>query len=84
MPQQSRAQRRRQPVRSAQSAARQQQSEVRQQQSVVRQQQPRRAVRAVEPVDYSKDYAAVRHDLRRIALWSVLLFVGMVALYFVL
>jgi hypothetical protein len=77
MPQQSRAQRRRQPVRSAQSAARQQQS-------VVRQQQPRRAVRAVEPVDYSKDYASVRHDLRRIAIWALLLFVGMVALYFVL
>lgn len=69
MPQQSRAQRRRQPVRSAQSVARQ---------------QPRRPARVIEPVDYSKDYAAVRRDLQRIALWGVLLFVGMTALYFVL
>ena len=69
MPQQSRAQRRRQPVRSAQSVARQ---------------QPRRVVRTVEPIDYSRDYASVRHDLRRIALWAALLFLGMAALYFVL
>ncbi|MBC8076872.1 MAG: hypothetical protein H7Y32_12410 [Chloroflexales bacterium] len=71
MPQQSRAQRRRQPVRSAQSVARQQP-------------QQRRLVRAVEPIDYSRDYEAVRHDLRRIALWAALLFVAMAALYFVL
>lgn len=71
MPQQSRAQRRRQPVRSAQSVARQQP-------------QQRRQVRAVEPIDYSRDYASVRHDLRRIALWATLLFVAMAALYFVL
>jgi len=35
---------------------------------------------APEPVDYSKDYLAARRDLRWIALWSVLLFVGMFAL----
>jgi len=35
---------------------------------------------APEPVDYSKDYAAVRSDLRWIALWTVLLFVAMIAL----
>jgi hypothetical protein len=70
MPQQSRAQRRRQPVRSAQSVARQQPA--------------RRPPRVIEPVDYSRDYAAVRLDLRRIALWATLLFVGMAALYFVL
>ena len=37
---------------------------------------------APEPVDYSKDYAAVRRDLRWIAVWTVLLFIGMVALKF--
>jgi hypothetical protein len=35
-----------------------------------------------EPVDYTGDYAAVRVDLRWIALWAVLLFVAMVALKF--
>jgi hypothetical protein len=37
---------------------------------------------APEPVDYSKDYAAVRRDLLWITLWSVLLFGGMIALRF--
>ena len=37
---------------------------------------------APEPVDYSADYAAVRVDLRRIAIWTALLFVAMFALYF--
>jgi hypothetical protein len=37
---------------------------------------------APEPVDYSGDYDAVRRDLRWIALWTVLLFVAMVALRF--
>ena len=37
---------------------------------------------APEPVDYSKDYAAARIDLRRIAIWAVLLFVVMIALKF--
>jgi hypothetical protein len=37
---------------------------------------------APEPVDYSKDYAAVRWDLRRIVIWTVLLFAAMVALKF--
>ena len=34
------------------------------------------------PVDYSADYAAVRVDLRWIAIWTGLLFVAMFALYF--
>lgn len=37
---------------------------------------------APEPVDYSKDYRDVGKDLRLIALWSVLLFVVMVGLFF--
>jgi hypothetical protein len=37
---------------------------------------------APEPVDYSADYAAVRVDLRWIAIWTALLFVAMFALYF--
>jgi hypothetical protein len=37
---------------------------------------------APEPVDYSKDYNAVRRDLRWIALWTVLLFAAMIALKF--
>ena len=37
---------------------------------------------APEPVDYSADYAAVRIDLRWIAIWTALLFVAMFALYF--
>jgi hypothetical protein len=52
---------------------------------------PPRAVRASrrvltrpapEPIDYSADYAAVRTDLRWIAIWTALLFVAMFALYF--
>jgi len=37
---------------------------------------------APEPVDYTADYAAVRTDLRWIAIWTALLFVAMFALYF--
>jgi hypothetical protein len=37
---------------------------------------------APEPVDYSNEYAAVRRDLRWIALWTVLLFAAMIALKF--
>ena len=37
---------------------------------------------APEPVDYSADYAAVRRDLRWIALWTVLLFGAMIVLSF--
>jgi hypothetical protein len=37
---------------------------------------------APEPIDYSKDYAAARLDLTRIALWASLLFVAMIVLYF--
>jgi hypothetical protein len=37
---------------------------------------------APEPVDYSKDYANVRRDLRWIAIWASLLFIAMIALRF--
>ena len=37
---------------------------------------------APEPIDYSADYAAVRVDLRWIAIWTALLFIAMFALYF--
>lgn len=37
---------------------------------------------APEPVDYTADYAAARRDLRWIALWTVILFVAMIALRF--
>ena len=37
---------------------------------------------ALEPVDYGKDYTAARIDLRRIAIWAVLLFEVMIALKF--
>jgi hypothetical protein len=45
---------------------------------------PRRVLSrpAPEPVDYSKDYRAVRRDLRWIALWTLLLFIVMIALKF--
>ncbi|NJL06264.1 MAG: hypothetical protein HC911_15435 [Chloroflexaceae bacterium] len=36
------------------------------------------------PIDYSQDYAFIRHDLRRLTLWSAVLFAGMIALSFVL
>ena len=35
---------------------------------------------APEPIDYSKEYVAVRRDLRWIALWAGLLFAAMIAL----
>jgi len=37
---------------------------------------------APEPVDYTADYAAVRVDLRWIAIWAGLLFIAMFVLYF--
>lgn len=40
--------------------------------------------RHLEPPDYSRDYADVRRDMRLIALISLLLFVGMVGVSFVL
>jgi hypothetical protein len=45
---------------------------------------PRRVLSrpAPEPVDYTKDYAAARRDLRWILIWTVLLFVAMIALKF--
>lgn len=47
-----------------------------------RRQQERARIVAGEPVDYSQDYAYVRHDLRRIALWSTLLIIGIIAVSF--
>jgi hypothetical protein len=35
---------------------------------------------APEPVDYTDDYKAVRRDLQWIAIWTILLLVGMIAL----
>lgn len=75
MPAQTRSQRKRQ---SAQAARTPQRSSQR------RPGAGRVFVPAPAPVDYSLDYAYVRRDLRRIALWSVLLFVGMVAIYFII
>lgn len=40
--------------------------------------------RALEPPDYTSDYANVRRDLRLIALISSVLFIGMIGLSFVL
>ena len=37
---------------------------------------------APEPVDYTKDIRDASRDLRLIALWAVLMFVAMLALYF--
>jgi hypothetical protein len=37
---------------------------------------------APEPIDYTKEYSAVRRDLRWIVLWTVLLFAAMIALRF--
>lgn len=37
---------------------------------------------APEPIDYTKDYKYAVSDLRLIALWSILLFAAMIALYF--
>jgi hypothetical protein len=35
---------------------------------------------APEPIDYTEDYKAVRRDLRWIAIWTILLLVGMIVL----
>jgi hypothetical protein len=35
---------------------------------------------ALEPVDYTQDYAVARSDLIKIIIWSVILFGGMIAL----
>jgi hypothetical protein len=37
---------------------------------------------APEPVDYTEDYVQARRDLLRILLWSMVLFVAMIALRF--
>ncbi len=44
----------------------------------------RRVGRAREMVDFARDYEYVRHELKRISLWSVLLFALMFAGYFYL
>ena len=68
MPTTTRSQRRRQPVRSPQPSRRPST-------------QPQRVI---EAPDYTRDYADVRRDLTLIAIISVVLFAGMVALSFVL
>jgi hypothetical protein len=40
--------------------------------------------RIVAPPDYSQDYTSVQRDLRWIALWGGLLFVGMIIAFFAL
>lgn len=69
MPAQTRAQRRRQPVRSAPAQGQPRRAPVRV---------------APEPVDYSRDYASVRRDLWRISIWAILLFAAMFVLFFFL
>ncbi|NTW00487.1 MAG: hypothetical protein HGA19_04175 [Oscillochloris sp.] len=49
----------------------------------VRTQQRRSPARVIEPPDYSRDYAYVKHDLLMITVWGGLLFVGMIAAYFI-
>jgi hypothetical protein len=46
-------------------------------------QQRRASARSIEPPDYSRDYADVLRDLRMIAIIGGLLFIGMVATYFI-
>jgi hypothetical protein len=75
----SRSQRRRQPVRSQQRREASSVGVATERLTVSR---PARRMGA-EPIDYSQDYAWVRQDLIRILLWGGLLFVGMLAFYFV-
>src|SRR5438552_3294553 len=95
MPPQSRSQRRRQGTRQQRPAARRPNAEAVSQtattgptialeSSAPAARAPRRVLSrsAPEPVDYSKDYRAVRRDLRWIALWTLLLFIVMIALKF--
>lgn len=49
----------------------------------VRTQQRRSPARVIEPPDYSRDYAYVKQDLLMITVWGGLLFVGMIAAYFI-
>lgn len=77
MPAQSRSERRRQAMQAPRSPQRSpQRSQLRR--------TGRTAMPAPTPVDFSQDYAYVRRDLIRIALWSTLLFAGMIAMYFIL
>ncbi len=73
MPAQSRSERRRQALHAQRSPQRSQLRRT-----------GRTAMPAPKPVDFSQDYAYVRRDLIRIALWSTLLFAGMIAMYFIL
>ncbi|NOK60746.1 MAG: hypothetical protein GFH27_549289n272 [Chloroflexi bacterium AL-W] len=52
------------------------------QEEPVRSSRRRRSRHIPEPIDYSKDYAAIRRDLRWIVLWSSLMLVLMVGLRF--
>ncbi len=60
---------RRRPARSSQSRSQGQSSR-------------RVAGRSKEMIDFAGDYASIRHDLKRIAIWCVLLFALMFAGYF--
>lgn len=45
-----------------------------------RQSRRARAQAELEPIDYTADYAAAAHDMRRILIWSLVLFGTMIAL----
>jgi hypothetical protein len=45
-------------------------------------QQGRSAAQQRQHTDYAQDYVFVRRDMRRIAIWSILLFVCMFGAYF--
>lgn len=54
----------------------------RQQQQQLREQRLRQHAALHAPVDYSQDYAFIRHDLWRLTIWSSLLFAIMIAMSF--
>lgn len=82
MPHTSRSQRRRQPARTQQRRAAERSST--EEGVAMRPPTTRAAGRRllVEPVDYSQDYAYVRQDLVRIALWGGLLLIAIFGFYF--
>lgn len=69
MPSHSSRRRRRQPVRQMSQKSSQQQRKTEQRS-------------ALQPIDYSVEYVYVRHDLKRIAIWSAALFAGMFVVFF--
>lgn len=68
---------------SSPSSRRQRRRPARSQQRSQRQ-QGRTAAQRQQQTDYAQDYVFVRRDMRRIAIWSILLFVCMFGAYFFL